>query len=88
MKKAAAKARGGRPPAGIDGKAVQDYRRLTLYLPPDTAAQLSAMRTLRGQPAWRIVREALDALLHDLEPEDRRAVENLARRAVAAERAA
>lgn len=75
---------GGRPPAGIAGEQVQGYRRATIYLPPETQAAIAALRVLRGAPAWRIVHEAIQALVRDLPPEDRRAVEALIRRAVAA----
>lgn len=78
----------GRPPAGIGGAAVQGYRRATVYLPPETEAQLAAMRAITGQPMWRVVHDAVGALVAGLPPEDRRAVEALVRRAVAAERAA
>jgi hypothetical protein len=59
--KSTRKARIGRPPAGIRaGEMVKDYPQLNLRVPPETRAKLDALSTVRKQPRWRIVLDAID----------------------------
>jgi hypothetical protein len=58
--KRARTSKGGRPPAGIrQGERVRDYPQLSVRIPPDIRATVQALSTMRGQPQWRIVVDAL-----------------------------
>ena len=74
----------GRIPVGVsaDGKPelVSQYPKLTISMKPSMKAKLEAVSTLTRLPAWRIVDEALTTYLETVGPEDRKAVENMARR--------
>lgn len=74
----------GRPPAGTgeDGKPqlVSRYPKLTISMKPATKARLEAASTLSRLPAWRIVDEALGRYMETVSPEDRKAIESMARR--------
>jgi predicted transcriptional regulator len=39
---------------------VKDYPQLNLRVPPETRAKLNALSTVRKQPRWRIVLDAID----------------------------
>ena len=72
-----AKRRMGRPPTGLGGEKASEYRRLTLRLPDDTAARLSAIGRTMNQPAWRVIVDAVAAYLGEapiLTGDQRRAV--------------
>ena len=72
----------GRPPAGYDGAAVRDYPSVMLRLPPATAAKLRAWSDVSGVPAWRLMTQAIEAALDQLEGADAEDVQRLARRYV------
>jgi hypothetical protein len=69
--------RKGRPPAGLEGARVSDYRRMTVWLPGDVYRLLDAMRRARGVPAWRIVVDALRVYDASLPVQDRRLIQHL-----------
>jgi hypothetical protein len=70
----------GRPPAGDAGEEVQSYPRLSLWMKPALKAQLTALSSMTGQPAWRIIDQALSQHIKALPAADRRALEGLAQR--------
>jgi hypothetical protein len=59
---------------------VSRYPRLTLTMTPATRARLEAASMLTRQSAWKVVEEALVSFVERLPPEDRKAIESLARR--------
>ena len=70
----------GRPPAGDAGEEVRGYAKMTVLMKPATKAQLTALCSLTGLPAWRIIDQALGEHVKNLPAEDRRALEGLAQR--------
>lgn len=72
----------GRPPAGYDGHAVRDYPRVMLRVPPTTAARLRAWSDVSGIPAWRLITDAIEAALAQLQGADAEDVRRLAKRYV------
>ena len=70
----------GRPPAGIGGDRVADYPQVSLRLPPHVRELLAALSTVRDQPHWRIMMEALEAYVMTLPAPERTMVEELVRR--------
>jgi predicted DNA-binding protein len=74
----------GRVPAGVgaDGKPemVSRYPKLSISMKPETKARLEAASTLTGLPAWRIIDQAVGTYLESVSPEDRKAIEGMARR--------
>lgn len=73
----------GRVPVGVgpDGapEKVSRYPKMTLLMRPETKARLEAAATLRRLPAWRLIDEAFAHYLSDATPDDRRAIEGMAR---------
>ena len=69
----------GRPAAGIDGDRVADYPQISLRVPHDVRRTLNAVSTVRGQPQWRIMIEALREYMRTLSAGERERVENLVR---------
>jgi len=69
----------GRPAAGIDGDRVADYPQISLRVPHDVRKTLNAVSTLRGQPQWRIMIEALEGYVRMLPARDRETVEKMVR---------
>lgn len=68
--------RRGRPPAGVGmGERVKDYPQLSVRVPPVVIHRLNALSRVRSLPQWRIVSRALERLMHDLSPGERRMVE-------------
>ncbi len=59
---------------------VSNYPKLTISMKPITKAKLEAYSTLARQPAWRIVDDALKQYLEMIPPEDKWAVEGMAKR--------
>jgi hypothetical protein len=67
------RSRSGRPPAGLRrGEMVKDYPQLSVRVPPEIRATLNALSTMRGQPQWRIVIDALECYLREQSDEERR----------------
>jgi len=78
------KQQAGRPLKGrsADGEpvAVSRFPRLTLLIEQSIKDRLEALSLITGKPAYQIIREALEAHLAALPPEDRRLVEGQAKR--------
>lgn len=74
----------GRPPAGRspDGRpvAVSRFPRLTVIMEQPVKDRLEALSSISGKPAYQIIRDALEAHLAALRPEDKRLVEAQAKR--------
>ena len=70
----------GRPPAGLrPGERVSDYKRITLWMPPDAKRELDAVSRFLGRPQWAVVVEAIAALQKSLSPAERKALELMRR---------
>jgi hypothetical protein len=73
--------RAGRPPAGArEGEKVKDYPQLSIRVPVEMKARLSALSAVTGLAQWRVIVEAIDCFLHDLPPNDRELVDGLCAR--------
>ena len=71
----------GRPPAGARaGERVKDYPQLSIRLPGEVKAKLQALSLVASRPQWRIITDAIDCYLRERPEEERRIVDNLARR--------
>ena len=71
----------GRPPAGARaGEKVKDYPQLSIRVPADKKARLSALSAVTGMAQWRLIVEAIDCFFHDLSDSDRELVEGLSER--------
>ena len=69
----------GRPAGGNAGEPLSSYRKITISMKPATRAQLDALSSLTGQPAWRIVEQAIALFIEGMPAEDRRALKSLAK---------
>ena len=70
----------GRPPAGLQpGERVSDYKRITLWMPPEAKRELDAVSRFLGRPQWAVVVEAIAALQKSLSPAERKALELMRR---------
>jgi len=73
--------RAGRPPAGArQGEKVKDYPQLSIRVPIEKKARLSALSAVTGLAQWRLVVEAIDCYFHDLPETDRELVDGLSQR--------
>ena len=73
--------RAGRPPAGARaGEKVRDYPQLSVRLPHEFKARLTALSAVTGLAQWRVIVEAINCLVHDLPPSDRELVDGLSER--------
>lgn len=63
---------GGRPPSGPQGERVSRYPPLTVRIPPTTKDTLLALAAMRKTPAWRLVDEAILALVEHMPAAERR----------------
>jgi predicted DNA-binding protein len=71
----------GRPPAGArDGEKVKDYPQLSLRVPVEFKARLSALSAVTGLAQWRVVIEAINCFFQDLPAKDRELVDGLSQR--------
>jgi len=71
----------GRPPAGARaGERVKDYPQLSIRLPGEVKAKLQALSLVASRPQWRIITDAIDCYLRERPEEERRIVDDLARR--------
>jgi predicted NAD/FAD-binding protein len=80
------KKRMGRPPTGSGTQGepdrISDYPKLAVTVRPATRARLNAAATIENRPAWQIVDDGVNQYVDRMAEKDRRAVENLAKRAV------
>ena len=73
--------RAGRPPAGArEGEKVKDYPQLSIRVPAEKKARLSALSAVTGLAQWRLVVEAIDCFFQDLSESDRDLVDGLSQR--------
>jgi len=73
--------RAGRPPAGAKaGEKVRDYPQLSVRVPHEFKARLTALSAVTGLAQWRVIVEALNCFVHDLPPTDRVLVDGLSER--------
>ena len=73
--------RAGRPPAGAKaGERVRDYPQLSIRVPLEMKARLTALSAVTGLAQWRVIVEAIDCFLSDLPPTDRALVDGLSER--------
>jgi predicted DNA-binding protein len=71
----------GRPPSGLRaGEKVKEYPQLSLRLPPESKARLSALSLVGGRPQWRVVTDAIDCYFRERAPEEQQAVADHVRR--------
>ncbi len=70
----------GRPPAGLAGEKVSDYKRTTIWLPEATKFQLEALARYQGHPQWRIIVDALAAYERTQSDADKRAIRQMLKR--------
>lgn len=66
----------------MDGQPalVSSFPRLTVIMEHAIKDRLEALSSITGKPAYQIIREALEAHISALPPEDRRLVEAQAKR--------
>ena len=75
------KRKAGRPPAGArEGEKVKDYPQVSLRVPSEMKARLSALSAVTGLAQWRVIVEAIDCFFHGLPPTDRELVDGLSER--------
>ena len=69
------------PPAGLrPGEKVSDYKRITLWMPPDAKLELETVARFFGRPQWAVVVDAIDALKQSMTPDERKALDVMKRR--------
>ena len=68
----------GRPPSGPAGERVSEYATLTVRLPAATRQQLHGLSVLKRVPVWRLVDQAVSALVATLPADERRLLTQLA----------
>ena len=70
----------GRPPAGArEGEKVKDYPQLSIRVPNEFKARLSALSVVTGLAQWRVIVEAINCFFRDLPDHDRETVDGLSR---------
>jgi hypothetical protein len=70
--------RAGRPPAGArEGEKVKDYPQLSVRVPTEMKARLTALSAVTGLAQWRLIVEAIDCYVGDLSPSERELVDGL-----------
>ncbi len=73
--------RAGRPPAGArEGEKVRDYPQLSIRVPHEFKARLTAMSAVTGLSQWRVIVEAIDCFFNGLSETDKALVRGLAER--------
>jgi predicted DNA-binding protein len=83
--KRSSRRRAGRPHAGArEGEKVKDYPQLSIRVPLDKKARLSALSAVTGMAQWRLIVEAIDCFFHDLSDSDRELVDGLSQRLIKA----
>jgi predicted DNA-binding protein len=73
--------RAGRPPAGArEGEKVKDYPQVSVRVPTEMKARLTALSAVTGLAQWRVIVEAIDCFVDGLPPTDRALVDGLSER--------
>lgn len=71
----------GRPPAGAKaGERVKDYPQVSVRVPQELKARLTALSVVTGLAQWRLIVHAIDCYFDDLPPTDRELVDGLSER--------
>lgn len=71
----------GRPPAGAKrGERVKDYPQLSVRVPLEFKARLSALSAVTGLSQWRVIMEAINCFSEDLPKTERDLVDGLSER--------
>jgi len=80
-KRSTPRRRAGRPPAGArEGEKVKDYPQLSIRVPIEFKARLSALSAVTGLAQWRVIVEAINCFFDELPPTDRELVDGLSER--------
>lgn len=73
----------GRPPRGKDESGqptpLSKYPKLTIYMPGVLKSQLHAAAMMQRRSVWEVVKEAVEAYLHRLPPDQWQTLESLAK---------
>jgi predicted DNA-binding protein len=70
----------GRPPAGEDGEKVKDYPQLSIRVPLEFKARLTALSAVTGLAQWRVIVQAINCYNDDLPKNERDLVAGLSER--------
>jgi predicted DNA-binding protein len=70
----------GRPPAGEDGEKVKDYPQLSIRVPLEFKARLTALSAVTGLAQWRVIVQAINCFNEDLPKSERDLVAGLSER--------
>lgn len=71
----------GRPPAGAKaGERVKDYPQVSVRVPQELKARLTALGVVTGLAQWRLIVDAIACYVEDLPPTDRKLVDGLCAR--------
>jgi hypothetical protein len=70
----------GRPPTGTGGELASTYPQLTVRIPVATKDQLHGLSVLRRVPVWRLVDDAVLALVAQLPESERKLLQQFAAR--------
>jgi predicted DNA-binding protein len=71
----------GRPPAGAkEGERVKDYPQLSIRVPLEFKARLSALSAVTGLAQWRVIVEAINCFNDELPESERDLVAGLSER--------
>jgi hypothetical protein len=65
-RRAVARSKVGRPPAGDRGERVKDYPQVSFRLPKVSRDKLVALSKVRKQPQWRLIVDSVECYLRDL----------------------
>jgi hypothetical protein len=73
--------RAGRPPAGArEGEKVKDYPQLSVRVPTEMKAKITALSEVTGLAQWRLIVEAIECFVDDMPPIERERVHGLSER--------
>jgi hypothetical protein len=73
--------RAGRPPAGAkEGEKVRDYPQLSIRIPHELKARLSAMSAVTGLAQWRVIVEAIECFFNGLPETDQALIDGLSKK--------
>jgi hypothetical protein len=70
----------GRPPTGAGGELASQYPQLTVRIPPATRNALHSLSTLRRVPVWKLVDQAVLALVEQLPESERKLLKQFSAR--------
>ncbi len=71
----------GRPPGGArEGERVKDYPQISVRVPYEMKARLTALSAVTGLAQWKVLVEAVDCFFENLSPDDRDLVDGVSER--------